>query len=68
MILRWKCGSVYYEIYTKQVPCQLALPLLNISNSISISIPVTIKQIGYINITATSPKIVNEYDQEIPQS
>ena len=35
---------------------------------ISIIIPVTLLQIVYTCMTATAPKIVSEYDQEIPQS
>ena len=38
-----KIKETYFKIYTKQVSCSLALPLLNIS----IETPVTIPQIVY---------------------
>ena len=48
-----------FEIYTKQVSCPLALFFYYLKLPISFKIPVTIRQIVYIYMTAISPNLIS---------
>ena len=56
------------ETYLSRIISISFAPLNHLKLPISFKIPVTMEQIVYIYITAISPKIVSEYDLEIPQS
>ena len=49
--------ETYFEIYTKQVSCPLALPLLNISNCPSILLKYL--SIVYIYMIGMSPNLIS---------
>ena len=51
-----KIKETYFEIYTKQESCPLALPLLNISNCQSV---LKYLSIVYIYMTAISPNLIS---------
>ena len=53
MLLKLNIKETYFEIYTKQVSCPLALSLLNISNCQSV-----LKYLSIVYMTAVSPNLI----------